>query len=145
MQKVRFSSNTQASYYKLKNRYTLKITRRKKVYIADDDAAFIELMADFLDDLGYDTGGSTELLDLLLLDAKNLPDVFLLNIQIWGEDSELICRHLKSNEPTGGIPLILFSTLKQAEHNMGDCYADGFVSIPFEINTLPGLLKQVAL
>jgi two-component system alkaline phosphatase synthesis response regulator PhoP len=101
-------------------------------------------MADFLDGMGYDAGGSTELLDLLLLDAKNLPDVFLLNIRMWGEDSEIICRYLKSNEPTNGIPLILFSTLKQAEQNVCDCYADGFISIPFEINDLAGLLQKVA-
>ncbi|MDN5286456.1 MAG: response regulator [Mucilaginibacter sp.] len=127
-----------------KNKYTLKTVMRKKVYIADDDPAFIELMADFLDAMGYEAEGSNELLELLLLDAKNLPDVFLLNIRMWGEDSEIICRYLKSNEPTVGIPLILFSTLKQVEHNVCDRYADGFISIPFEINALPGLLQKVA-
>jgi CheY-like chemotaxis protein len=116
----------------------------KKVYIADNDAGFIELMTVFLEDMGYEPEGSTELLDLLLLDNINLPDVFLLNNQMWGEDREVICRYLKSNEPTKSIPLILYSTLKRGEQNTFDNYADGFISIPFEINDLPGLLEKAA-
>ena len=116
---------------------------KKKVYIADDDPGRIELIAVYLETMGCEPEGSTELLDLLLLDTINLPDVFLLNITMWGEDSEMISSYLKSNEPTKTILVILFSTLKRAEQNISDRYADGFISIPFEINDLPGLLKNV--
>lgn len=115
---------------------------KKKVYIADDDPGFIELMTDFLDSIGYEAEGSTELLDLLLLEIINLPDVFLLNALMWGEDSEMIYNYLKSNEPTKSIPVILFSTLKCQAQNLFDHYADSFISIPFDINDLPGLLKR---
>jgi CheY-like chemotaxis protein len=115
----------------------------KKVYIADDDPGRIELIIVFLETIGYEAEGSTELLDLLLLDTINLPDVFLLNINMWGEDSEMISSYLKSNEPTRTIPVVLFSTLKRVEQNISDRYADGFISIPFEINDLPGLLKKL--
>jgi CheY-like chemotaxis protein len=115
---------------------------RKKVYITDDDPQFIELMADFLEGIGYEADGSNELLDLLLLDTINLPDVFLLNTRMWGEDSEIICSYLKSNEPTETIPVILFSNLKRSAQNTLDHYADAFISIPFEINDLHGLLKK---
>jgi two-component system alkaline phosphatase synthesis response regulator PhoP len=71
-----------------------------------------------------------------------LPDVFLLNVQLWGEGSEMIYNYLKSNEPTETIPIILFSTLKRSAQNSFDHYADSFISIPFEINELPGLLKK---
>jgi two-component system alkaline phosphatase synthesis response regulator PhoP len=116
---------------------------RKKVYITDDDPQFIELMADFLEGIGYEASGSNDLLDLLLLDTLNLPDVFLLNIQMWGEDSEMISSYLKNNQRTGNIPVILFSTLKRSAQNKCDRYADGFISIPFEINDLAGLLKKI--
>ncbi|SDP44638.1 two-component system, OmpR family, alkaline phosphatase synthesis response regulator PhoP [Mucilaginibacter sp. OK268] len=115
---------------------------RKKIYIAHDDGAFIELMSVFLEGIGYEGYGSTELLSLLLLDSLNLPDVFLLNVQLWGEDSKMIYNYLKSNESTETIPVILFSTLKRSAQNSFDHYADSFISIPFEINELPGLLKK---
>jgi CheY-like chemotaxis protein len=115
---------------------------RKKVYIADDDPGFIELMFDFLEGIGYEAEGSTELLDLVLLDTLNLPDLFLLNVQMWEENSEMICDYLKSNESTKAVPVILFSTLKRSAQNSFDHYADSFISIPFEINDLPGLLGK---
>lgn len=116
---------------------------RKKVYIANDDIEFIELISDFLDDIGYEVNGSSELLDLLLLDTINLPDVFMLNVQMWGEDSEMISCYLKSNKPTDAIPVILFSTQKRSEQNTYNRFADGFISIPFEIEELPGLLENL--
>jgi len=115
----------------------------KKVFIIDDDPAFIELMIDYLVNDGYDTNGTADLLDLILLDAIDLPDVFLLNIEMWGEDCDTICRYLKGNLSTGAIPLILFSKGKWFEQESGSLYADDFISIPFEIKFLSGLLKKV--
>ncbi|WP_184541964.1 hypothetical protein [Mucilaginibacter sp. FT3.2] len=116
----------------------------KKVYIADEDPGLIELIINFLEGIGYEADGSVDLLDLLCLDSPDLPDVFLLNSEIWGGESEMISSYLKSNEPTSTIPLILFSTLKRGERRTFDRYADGFISLPFEINELRRLLEKFA-
>jgi CheY-like chemotaxis protein len=116
---------------------------KKRIYIADDNSGLIDMMAVFLEGMGYEADGSPELLNLLLLDTINLPDVFLLNIRVWGEDSEMISSYLKTNELTGNIPVILFTTLQRSVQHPLDRYADGFIYIPFEINQLSGLLKKV--
>jgi two-component system alkaline phosphatase synthesis response regulator PhoP len=116
----------------------------KKVYIADNDPHLIELMADYLDDMGYEAYGSHELFDLILLDSISLPDIFLLNIQLWGDyNNEIICKYLKWNDVTQAIPVILFSTSRQSAQSALECYADGFIFIPFEINDLPALLEKL--
>jgi hypothetical protein len=49
---------------------------RKKVYIADVAPGLIELMVALLKDTGYEAAGSTELLDLIVIDTSNLPMSF---------------------------------------------------------------------
>jgi two-component system alkaline phosphatase synthesis response regulator PhoP len=115
---------------------------KKKIYIADDDPGLIELLSDFFEDRGYEAEGSADLLDLILLNAAKLPDAFLLNIEMWGDDSEIVCSYLKNNEPTNTVPLILFSTLPCADQK-STRYAEGFFSIPFEINELLVFLEKV--
>jgi two-component system alkaline phosphatase synthesis response regulator PhoP len=64
-------------------------------------------------------------------------------MQMWGEDSEIIYTYLKSNELTKAIPIVLFSTLNRSAQNTIAHCADGFISIPFEINDLPSLLEKL--
>jgi DNA-binding response OmpR family regulator len=114
---------------------------KKKIMIADDDTGILEAMQMMLEDAGYEVIAIED--GKIVQDMKDdLPDVLLLDIWMSGMDGTGICQHLKSQNRTKNIPIILCSANKDTRKLAKECGADDFLAKPFEMHDLIGKVKR---
>jgi CheY-like chemotaxis protein len=70
------------------------------------------------------------------LHNDGLPDLILLDVLLSGKDGREIVKHLKSQEETRHIPVIMFSAHPNAEKTAQAAGADDFIAKPFEMDEL---------
>jgi two-component system, sensor histidine kinase and response regulator len=105
-----------------------------KILIADDEPRNIKLMKAMLMPEGY------EIFDVLsgeeALKAAPLfsPDLILLDVMMPGMNGFEVCRHLKSDDRTKVIPIIMVTALQEQVHQRTamEAGADDFVSKPVD-------------
>jgi len=107
----------------------------KKVLVADDDPAILDVMRMMLEFEGYEVTTTPNGATILQMDS-GLPDLLLLDIWMSGTDGRELCRRLKLNEKTKNIPIVLVSASKDVEHSAREAGADDFIAKPFEMNEL---------
>jgi CheY-like chemotaxis protein len=112
----------------------------KKVIFADDDPTILDVISLILEDnyevTVYSDGG------FLMTDKFELPDLFLLDKQLSGVDGLDICRHLKSQESTKHIPVIMISASPNIEKLARSAGADNVIAKPFPIRELRQMIAQ---
>jgi DNA-binding response OmpR family regulator len=107
----------------------------KRILIADDNAGILDSVKMMLEDEGYTVDtmlSGTEVQNL----SNDLPAVLVLDIWMAGIDGRDICRHLKSQETTRCLPIILFSANKDVQQFAQEAGADDFLMKPFDIDDL---------
>jgi DNA-binding response OmpR family regulator len=109
--------------------------RKKKILIADDDSAIIESVTLMLEDEGYRVYSSSDGRTAALI-RKVHPDLVLLDVWMSGADGREICRELKRDEKTSGIPVIIFSANKDTEQIAKEYDANDFIAKPFQMSEL---------
>lgn len=112
----------------------------KKILVADDDRAILEVMRMILELEGYEvktTQDGSRVKDLSL----QSPDLLLLDIGLSGYDGKEICLALKASKKTKHMPIILVSANKDITRIAKEAGADGFLIKPFD---LKDLLSMVA-
>ena len=114
----------------------------KKVLVVDDDPDIVLAITVILEDEGYRVV-ATEKNDYLqsLLDGEP-PDLILLDMLLSGLDGRDIARHLKKDETTRHIPILMLSAHPNARKDAEAAGADDFLAKPFEMDEL---LAKVAL
>lgn len=109
----------------------------KKVLVADDDAAIVDATRMMLEMDDYEVLTTQDGRKVLELNASsNLPDLVLLDIWMSGMDGKEICRHLKSQEATKHIPIIIVSASYDVQKAALQAGADDFLAKPFEMDDL---------
>lgn len=110
-------------------------SRQKKILIADDDAAILDVLTLFLQDMGYkvETTQDGETLHTM---GNNLPDMLVLDIWMSGWHGRDICRFLKSQEKTRHLPILLVSANRETENIAREAGADDFLAKPFDLDKL---------
>lgn len=108
---------------------------RKKILIADDDPAILEILTLYLEEVGYEVETTDDGLALRSLE-QNLPDLLLLDIWMSGWHGRDICRYLKSQETTKSLPIILFSANRETQQIAKEAGADDFITKPFDLTEL---------
>jgi CheY-like chemotaxis protein len=109
--------------------------KTKKIMIADDDPAILDSVGILLEFEGYDV--TTTLSGRTVLNIVNeLPDLLLLDIWMSGMDGRDICKTLKQNEKTKGMPIVMISASKDIERSAIAAGADDFLAKPFDMNDL---------
>lgn len=108
---------------------------KKKILVADDNQAILEVMELVLTDAGYEVILATNGKQAKKI-AETLPDLILLDIWMSGSDGRDICKSLKQAEATKHIPIIIVSAIKDTEQKAKDAGADDFLEKPFEIKDL---------
>jgi CheY-like chemotaxis protein len=115
--------------------------RSRKILVADDDPAILHSLRMLLEDEGYDvetaSGDKTEQAVM-----EHLPDLILLDIWMSGMDGRDICKHLKSQESTMNIIIIMISAHQDTEKIAKASGADDFVTKPFDIFKLLEKIEQ---
>lgn len=108
----------------------------KKIVVMDDDPDIIEFLQVILEEEGYAvlTSDGDEFLEQL--HEGSLPDLILVDVLLTGKDGREIAKHLKSQEETKRIPVIMFSANPSSEQKAREAGADDFLTKPFEIDDL---------
>jgi len=115
--------------------------QRKKILVADDDTDILEVLTLILKDKGFDV--ETEKNGEKLLEIKdNLPDLLLLDIWMSGMDGSEICRHLKNQQETRDLPIIMLSANIDIHKMSSQCGANGYLPKPFDINELVATIRR---
>lgn len=114
----------------------------KKVLIAEDDDAILEVLKNILEVEGYQTYAPKTEKKIYEIIRTDPPSLILLDIWLSGHDGAKVAKVLKSNEKTKEIPLIMMSANNETEKISEKVGADGFLLKPFTIDELLAVMRQ---
>ena len=93
----------------------------KKVLVVDDSATDREHLQDVLEKQNITVLSASSGQDALKMASAERPDIIFLDIIMSGMDGYAVCRSLRENENTKGIPIIFFTTgLHPDYHRVSD-------------------------
>jgi CheY-like chemotaxis protein len=116
---------------------------KKKILIADDDKDFVDSLEGILIDCGYETMASYEGIRTVEKARKENPDLILLDWKMPAGKGETILEHLKADDSTRQIPVIILTGLHDPEiektaHKHG---VKAFLHKPYDTNDL---IREIA-
>ncbi len=105
------------------------------VMIVDDTLPNLDVLSIMLTDHGYLVRGLASGARALEAVASEPPDLILLDVMMPGMDGYEVCRRLKADEQTRGIPVIFMSALDQALDKIKAFSGGGvdYVTKPFQV------------
>ncbi len=115
------------------------------IYIVEDEENIREMIAYALNNSSFRAKAFADAKQLYAELDSTLPDLFLLDIMLEGEDGYSILKALRGNEKTKEIPIIML-TAKSSEYDKVrglDMGADDFITKPFGVMELISRVKAV--
>jgi CheY-like chemotaxis protein len=113
----------------------------KTIFLAEDDVAIQDAARLILERGGY----SVQLHhngDTLIDNTSGHPDLFILDKQLPGIDGLDICRHLKTQQSTRHIPVIILSANPHIGKLALLAGADDFLEKPFQMKALRDMVAK---
>ncbi|SEN06209.1 two-component system, OmpR family, phosphate regulon response regulator PhoB [Mucilaginibacter gossypiicola] len=106
-----------------------------KILVIDDDPDILELLSYILTAEGYQIVTSADGKEADSL-HEILPDLLLIDLRMHGaaQAGAKICLKLKTHADTRSLPVILISAEPDIESIAKYCYADDYISKPFNIH-----------
>ncbi len=95
------------------------------VLIVDDNAANLGVIADYLEDCGFDVLVATDGEKGIMRAEFAMPGLILLDVMMPGIDGFETCRRLKANEKTKDIPVIFMTALTSTRDKVRGFEAGG--------------------
>jgi CheY-like chemotaxis protein len=111
-------------------------SKGKKILVVDDEPDILEFLQIILEEEGYDVLTSEKGEFLEHLHNGGLPDLILVDVLLSGKDGREIVKHLKSQDETKHIPVIMFSAHPSAEETAKQAGAEDFLAKPFDVDVL---------
>jgi DNA-binding response OmpR family regulator len=119
-------------------------SKQKKILVVDDEPDILEFLQELLEEEGYTVAITDKAEYVEKLHAGGLPDLILIDVLLAGKDGRKIVKHLKSQEATRHVPVIMFSAHPSADETVRLAGADDFVAKPFELDeVLAKIAKHV--
>lgn len=126
------------------------INSKFHILIVDDNADFRDLLQSMLTLRGYYATSTGEVRDVERLAGYanggqatgKVPDLIILDMLLTGGDGRHLCKQLKENPLTRGIPVVMISAYPYAEEMCKKAGADDFLIKPFAVNQLISMLKK---
>jgi len=122
--------------------------KRKRILIVEDEESLLKLESILLSTKGYLVTGVKDGQAALDEVAANKPDLILLDIMLPLIDGFEVCRRIKENPDTKGIPVVMLTAKKSKEdmeRGVRVC-ADAYITKPFKssmvMEVIEGLLKK---
>lgn len=113
----------------------------KNIIVVEDDGSIRETMMIILKNAGYFVTGFFD--DSLIRAGEfDVPDLFIIDKQLKGGDGLELCRHLKSQESTRNIPVIMVSANPNIKMLASDAYADDALEKPFRMAELKEIVRK---
>lgn len=114
----------------------------KKILVADDDPAILDVIQLMLEDEGYEVETSVDGETIYTME-REYPDLLLLDIWMSGVDGRDICKYVKKNKHLKDIPILMFSANKDGAKIAHEAGAEGFIAKPFEMDDLLSKIKTM--
>ena len=118
---------------------------KNSILVVDDDKDFRNLIADYLEEEGFNTLQAENGAIALKHIEREIPDLILLDIQMPLVNGLDVCRILKAKPSTSAIPVIIVSG-SNALSDMLTSYITGvirFLAKPFELGELGECVRKV--
>lgn len=110
--------------------------QKKQILVIDDDLDILDFLHELLEMEGYAVAVSSRGNTLEELEEEQLPDLVLLDVFLSGKDGRDMVKHLKTQEETRQIPVIMFSAYPSSEAAARAVGADDFLAKPFNVDML---------
>ena len=109
-----------------------------RILVVEDDRDIAELIAHALGKAGYDTHKVTSGPDALASVRAAAPDAIVLDLMLPGLDGLDVCRALRGDPMTAGVPIIMLTArAEEADRVAGlELGADDYVAKPFSAKEL---------
>jgi len=114
---------------------------KHKILIADDDPGIRDIFNIVLAKAGYDIEVKDDANEIFK-NKFRIPDLFLIDRLLSGVDGLDVCRHLKTNEQTQQIPVIMVSASPDIGVLAVKAGADDFVEKPFDLAYLLEVIER---
>ncbi len=118
----------------------------EKILIVDDDRKILNVVKTFLTRSGLTVVATNDPSDALLLARDSRPDLLLTDADMPGLGGHALCRLLKKDEATKGIPVILMSGALIDDRDVVaglEGGADDYIMKPFSLAVLLARIKTV--
>ena len=109
-----------------------------RILIVDDNQPILEAMVAILYSDGYQVTTAEDGLHAWEEIGRDRPSMVVLDIEMPGLDGCEVCRRIKSQPETRGIPVLLVSGCGKTAELARSAGADGFLDKPFLLNELLG-------
>lgn len=116
----------------------------RKILIADDEPYILNILDFSLGAEGYTVLQAVDGESALRLTIENLPDLAILDVMMPGLDGYEVCRRLKDDPRTKGVPVVLLTARNSLEdRRRGEAVrADGYMTKPFSPQRLLDLVQE---
>jgi two-component system cell cycle response regulator len=90
------------------------VSRRALVSLVDDNAQNLELLTEYLEDLGCELQGHTSGAAALEAAGQRPPDLVVLDVMMPRISGFQVCERLRSDQATAGVPILMVTALNEA-------------------------------
>lgn len=118
---------------------------KKYIHLVEDNEDIRYIVEFFLLDFDYEVQVSATVKEFAASMDKPLPDLYLLDVMLPDGNGLEICRHIKSNQLTKHIPVIIMSAHSNAHEVKKESDANAFISKPFDLNDLAACIEKQLL
>ena len=111
------------------------MSKNEKILVVDDDKFNVALLRDLCESAGYQVIEANTGEDAIQKAIDNSPDLVLLDIMMPGKDGFEVCKELRADENTSGLPIIIVTALDDLESKVKgiELGADDYVTKPFRL------------
>ncbi|NOZ59459.1 MAG: response regulator [Euryarchaeota archaeon] len=116
-----------------------------KILLVDDEPEMRFITRKMLEKAGHTVVEACSGEECLARLEEELPDLILLDVMMPGDDGWEVCRKIKSQDRTRGIPVVMF-TVRTEEEDMLESTssgADAHINKPFERDELLGIISRI--
>jgi CheY-like chemotaxis protein len=114
-----------------------------RVLVADDEPLTAEMLALMLGFRGHDVVCVYDGVEALERARELQPDVVLLDVLMPGLRGDAVARRLRADPELAGCPIVLVSSVDEAEVRWREAGADMFLQKPFDIRQVPELVARL--
>jgi two-component system alkaline phosphatase synthesis response regulator PhoP len=118
---------------------------RQTILVVEDDEDILELIAYNLEQAGWQVARAETGEDALQVLTDNAPNLIILDLMLPGMDGLEVCRRIKSESRTCGIPVIMVTARGEEPDVVAglELGADDYVSKPFRPRELVARVRAV--
>ncbi|WP_316739169.1 response regulator transcription factor [Pedobacter aquatilis] len=115
-----------------------------KIFVLEDDQDIREVVKLMLESENYVVESFANVHDFMNRDAKDIPDLFILDVMLPDGSGIDVCAKLKSESMLTKSPVIIMSAHASVDEVARGCSAEGFIAKPFDMeNFLDKVRTQI--